>query len=166
MKQIIRSSILALALFTATFATPKRAEALDFGVSAPITIISGTSFWTAYFTFLQPIDQGISVGLDTGLRYHTDPATYTLQIPALATGFYDIPIDSPDFHPFVGLGAGIVISVVDIHNQPSMEQANVAFEGLLHLGCRFGEARHLFADFRLGVIDGNFAFSPTAGWFF
>lgn len=142
------------------------------GVSGPISLIDGEIFWGPYFDVLHEIYPNLWIGGETGFQYWSDSqggaSANVWIIPILPTGIYHFDIsETPTFSPFVGLSLGIAI----VHGSISLGALSASdteadFEGFLHLGATFGEEKHLFGDIRLGVIDGEFLFSPGVGWYF
>ncbi len=161
--------ILCLSLFAAT----AKAEVGEtrFGVSAPLMLLDGNAFWGGNLIALYQLDNNWEVGGETG--FHTRSTSIssasgsTWVIPIMPTVLYNFDMNTPKFTPFVGLGLGVGISRSSLSFLGfDVSNTDVNFEGLVHLGAKFGASKNLFTDMKLGLLDDTFIFLPSIGWFF
>lgn len=126
--------------------------------SGPITIAGGTVAWGPWINIMHEVYPNLLIGGDTGIQLAGVANTTAIHIPILLTGIYNIhSAQMPTFRPFVGLGLGIGIITAS-------SWGTTGFEGLLHLGARFGAKQEWTFDARLGVWSGSFLFAPTIGY--
>lgn len=163
MKYLLLSLILAMAPFTA------RAETgiTKFAVSGPIMVLDGNAYWGANFSAYHGVTEQFDVGGETGFYYHSSNSVSTWVIPIVPTGLYHFDIGAPTFKPFVGLGLGVGITHASVTvGGFTAGGTHTNFEGLVHLGATIGASQQFFGDIKLGLLDDNFVFNPTIGWFF
>lgn len=142
------------------------------GVSGPISIVEGDAYWGLNFTVLHEVVPNLEIGGETGFHYRSVSTTVSTVsasawiIPIMPTGIYRFEV-SPTFTPFVGLGLGLgIIHVSASAGTASASATEAKFEGLAHLGARFGSDQNFFADIRLGLLSSSFVFIPSIGLFF
>lgn len=169
----MRISLLVLCI--SLFASMARAEEGDtrFAVSGPSLIWNDQAFWGANLSAYRQIGPRLEAGLETGYFVKsTNANSFAFRvsaIPLVPTILFSPDSEVSSFAPFMGLGAGVVVlrtnaevKVFDL----DVARTYLKFQGLIHLGAKFGARKNLFLDFKAGLIDNDFAFSPTIGWFF
>lgn len=165
----------ALLLITVLFAAPAVHAAegdTHFAVSGPLTLVDGSGFWGANGTIYYEITPRWWLGGNTGFFYwhksYVGATSSAWFIPIVPTVLYNLNAVTSTFHPYIGAGLGVAYK----HNTYSPASAvditdsGVKFEGLAHVGARFGRARRFFADIGFGDLDGDFVFAPQIGWLF
>lgn len=161
--------ILALALLILSTMPVKADEGVTrFGIGAPVMIANGYTYWGGNLSVLHGVSSNLDLGLETGFHTHSEGAASLWVIPVMPTLLYNFDAGS-SFHPFIGMGLGIGIvhlSISGFGMFGSIGATNVEFEGLAHIGAKFGEGKNFFADMKLGLLDSTFIFLPTIGWFF
>jgi hypothetical protein len=167
----MRVSLFVLCLSLFTLAARGEVGDTRIGVSGPVMVLEGSAFWGANFTALHQISPNVEVGGETGFHIWSKSSggasASVWSIPIMPTVLYSFDTNTPTFTPFVGLGLGVAVLHANV-NLGGLEGSGTAvkFEGLAHLGAKFGAAKNFFADIKLGLLDSSFVFIPSIGWFF
>ncbi len=144
---------------------------IKFGVSGPLMLLGGSALWGANVLVLQSMNPNLSIGIETGIHIASasggGASGSVWLFPIMPTVVYNFDSTVPTFSPFVGLGLGVaILNVSASFGGQSFSGTGTAFEGLLHVGAKFGAEKNFFADVKLGLVSSSFVFVPAVGWFF
>ncbi|MGZ3696350.1 MAG: hypothetical protein ACXVBE_05350 [Bdellovibrionota bacterium] len=164
----MKSFFLMMCLALAPLAAKAEMGVTKMAVSGPLMVIHGDAYFGANFSAYHGVTEDFDLGGETGFFYHSGSGFSSWVIPVIPTGLYHFDIGNPTFKPFAGLGLGIGIThtKVDLGTNLSASGSSTNFMGLIHLGAAMGATQQFFGDIKLGLLDGDFVFMPTVGWFF
>lgn len=164
MKKVL---LLICALTLAPFAAKAETGVTKMSVSGPLMVLDGDAFWGLNFGAFHGVTDQLDVGGETGFFYHSSNGVKSWIIPVVPTALYHFDIGAPTFMPFGGLGLGVAINHVSVPVLGNrVSNTDVDFHGLLHIGAKMGQTQRFFGDIKLGLLDGDFVFVPSVGWFF
>lgn len=118
-------------------------------------------------------DLPVYVGIESGLIHwesgggnstFSGTATHN-SIPVLAAAIYRLELNDTIVQPYLGIAAGVSISLIGAQVsagpfQATTSETNLYFEGLVKPGVQLGA---FFLEPKFGIFDGKFIFLPTVG---
>ncbi len=138
------------------------------GLGAPVMLLEGEAFWGADLFVLHGVSPNWEIGGETGFHIWSKSvgsvSATAWVIPVLPTAIYNFDVDSKSFSPFLGVGLGVGVAHVGLSiGSISASGTKALFEGLAHVGAKFGESKNFFIDMKLGILDSSFVFLPSIG---